>query len=188
MLDALLDHAANTGLAEVVIGHGAPRPAERAREHHREAATGRSSRSSRAPSTRTRSQGSGDVKYHLGCGRASTRSGGNDSVSSSRRTRATSRPWIRSSRAWPARSRTCSEPPESARGAPGADPRRRGVRRTGRRSRDAEPLPAQRLSRRRHDPRRRQQPDRLHYGARGTGARRVTRPTSRRWCRRRSCT
>ena len=40
--------------------------------------------------------------------------------------------------------------------------RRRGVRRPGRGRRDAEPVPAARLPHRRHDPRRHQQPGRLH--------------------------
>ena len=46
--------------------HGPPRPAERARQHRRQVATTSSSRSSRATSTRSSTQGSGDVKYHLG--------------------------------------------------------------------------------------------------------------------------
>ena len=46
-----------------------------------------------------------------------------------------------------------------------ARPRRR-VRRPGRRGRDPEPLPAARLPHRRHDPRGRQQPGRLHHLAR----------------------
>ena len=40
--------------------------------------------------------------------------------------------------------------------------RRRGLRRPGRRGRDAQPLPAARLPHRRHHPRRHQQPGRLH--------------------------
>ena len=46
-----------------------------------------------------------------------------------------------------------------------ADPRRRGVRRRRHRAGDAQPQPARRLHDRRHDPRRRQQPDRLHHVA-----------------------
>ncbi len=43
------------------------------------------------------------------------------------------------------------------------DPRRRGLRRPGHRGRDAEPLAAGGLLHRRNDPRRREQPDRLHH-------------------------
>ena len=47
-----------------------------------------------------------------------------------------------------------------------ARPRRRGLRRPGRGRRDAQPLAAARLPHRRHHPRRRQQPGRLHHLAR----------------------
>ena len=50
-------------------------------------------------------------------------------------------------------------------GAPAARPRRRGVRRAGRRGGDAQPLPAEGLPHRRHHPRGRQQPGRLHHVA-----------------------
>ena len=71
-----------------------------------------------------------------------------------------------------------------------ADPRarRRGVRRSGRRGRDAADVAAARLPHRRHDPRRRQQPGRLHDRARRTRAPRSTRPMSPRRSRRRSST
>ena len=46
---------------------------------------------------------------------------------------------------------------------PDPDPRRRRVRRPGARRRDAEPLATRRATDRRHDPHRRQQPDRLHH-------------------------
>ena len=58
------------------------------------------------------------------------------------------------------------------------DPRRRRLRRPGPRRRDAEPVATAGLHDRRHDPRRRQQPDRLHDRARATPARRRTAPTS----------
>ena len=63
--------------------------------------------------------------------------------------------------------------------AAGADARRRGVRRPGRGRRDAQPVAAARLPHRRHDPRRRQQPGRLHHLAVQRRARRSTPPTSR---------
>ena len=58
------------------------------------------------------------------------------------------------------------DPPRPDPAVPGAaDPhaRRRRVRRTGRRGRDAEPQPDQGLPRRRHHPRDREQPARLHH-------------------------
>ena len=58
--------------------------------------------------------------------------------------------------------------------------RRRRVRRAGRRRRDAEPRAAARLPHRRHDPHRRQQPDRLHHVAAATRGPASTAPTSRR--------
>ena len=73
-------------------------------------------------------------------------------------------------------------------GAAAARARRRRVRRPGRGRRDAQPLAAARLPHRRHDPRRRQQPGRLHHLARPRRARRCTAPTWRGWCRRRSST
>ena len=58
-----------------------------------------------------------------------------------------------------------------------ADPRRRRLRRPGAGGRDAQPVAAGRLHDRRHHPRHRQQPDRLHHLARPTPARRPTAPT-----------
>ena len=52
-------------------------------------------------------------------------------------------------------------------GAARAGPRRRRLRRPGRRGRDAQPVQHPRLPRRRHGPRRHQQPGRLHDVARG---------------------
>ena len=71
-----------------------------------------------------------------------------------------------------------------------ADPRarRRGLRRSGRRGRDAADVAAARLPHRRHDPRRRQQPGRLHDPPAGRPHARSTRPTSPRRSRRRSST
>ena len=51
---------------------------------------------------------------------------------------------------------------DPARSAADPDSRRRGVPGPGRRRRDAEPVPAARLSHRRHDPHHRQQPARVH--------------------------
>ena len=57
-------------------------------------------------------QGSGDVKYHVGAtGKFTARSGDDRSASRSPRTRATSKPSTRSSRAWRAPSRTAAATP-----------------------------------------------------------------------------
>ena len=74
------------------------------------------------------------------------------------------------------------------RGAPGARARRRRVRRPGRGRRDLQPLGGARLRGRRHRPHRRQQPARVHDRARARAVRACTPPTSPRWCRRRSST
>ena len=124
--------------------------------------------------------GSGDVKYHLGAeGTFTGEDGETDHRSTWPPTPRTSRPSTRSSRASSAPSRTGS----TWRGAglhraAAADARRRGVRRPGRRGRDAEPVAAARLPHRRHDPRRHQQPGRLHHRRRRRRARRSTPPTS----------
>ena len=108
-------------------------------------------------------QGSGDVKYHLGTEGEFTSEDGVDDEGlprgepvppRGRRPRARGH---RPGQAGPARPRR--------RGVHrAADPhaRRRGVRRTGRRRRDAAPVAAARLPHRRHHPRRHQQPGRLH--------------------------
>ena len=109
-------------------------------------------------------QGSGDVMYHLGAdGTHTSPRGDRDRRRRSRRTHRISRPSTRSSRGWSARSRT-SSPTDDFRdtGPPRPDPRRRGVRGTGCRPGDAEPLAAARLPHRRHRPHRREQRDRLH--------------------------
>ena len=56
-----------------------------------------------------------------------------------------------------------SATPSAISGIPAADPRRRRLRRPGAGGRDAQPVAAGRLHDRRHHPRRRQQPDRLHH-------------------------
>ena len=122
----------------------------------------------------------GDVKYHAG---AHARDQGRRArwtwSSRCRRTRATSRRSIRSSRAWRARPAPIVDAPgaptfDPARSAADPDSRRRGVPRPGHRRRDAEPEPAARLRHRRHDPHHRQQPARVH------GRRRASR-TARRY-------
>ena len=69
------------------------------------------------------------------------------------------------------------------------DPRRRRVRGPGDRGRGAQHVASSPgYTRGRHDPRRRQQPDRVHHLAASTRSRRPTRPTSRACCRSRSST
>ena len=108
-------------------------------------------------------QGSGDVKYHLGAE--------GEFVSGVRRQDqglgrgepvppGDGRPGARGHRpgqAGPA------GPRRRVPGAAVARPRRRGLRRPGRRGGDAEPVPAARVPHRRHDPRHREQPGRLHH-------------------------
>ncbi len=106
-----------------------------------------------------------------------------------RRTPATSKPSTPWSRAWPGpRSDRRRRRDEPLAGAPRARARRRRVRGPGRRGRDAQPLRGPGLRGRRHHPHRREQPARVHDRARARRARASTRPTSRRWCRRRSST
>ncbi len=94
-----------------------------------------------------------------------------------RRTRATSRPSTRSSRAWPAPRSDQQGDRERRTGAAGARARRRRVRGPGRRRRDAQPLRGAGLRGRRHRARRREQPARVHHRA---GARPVERVRDRR--------
>ncbi len=111
--------------------------------------------------------GSGDVKYHKGYSTdRTTRSGGRVHLSLTAQPVAPrgGGPGRRGPRAREAGARRRSQgPPPPA--AP--DPRRRRLRRPGHRRRDAEPLAPERLLDRRHGPRRREQPDRLHHDAPG---------------------
>ena len=79
----------------------------------------------------------------------------------------------------------CHDP---TRRAADPDPRRRVVRRPGRRRRDAQPRGPRRLLDRRHAAPDREQPGRLHDRSRRTAARRATRATSRRASTSRSST
>jgi multifunctional 2-oxoglutarate metabolism enzyme len=106
--------------------------------------------------------GSGDVKYHLGATGTHPPQRRRPAASPWPATPPTSRRSTRWSRGWPAR---CSRPAamRARRRGPHPDPRRRRVRRAGRRSRDPQPQPARRLQDGRHRPRRGQQPDRVHH-------------------------
>ena len=125
-------------------------------------------------------QGSGDVKYHLGADGHVPRAGRQgDRRLADREPLAPrgGRPGARGHRARQA------GPAEQGRGglhrAAPADARRCGVRRSGRGRRDAQPLAAARLPHRRHGPRDRQQPGRLHHLAVGVALVALLAPTSR---------
>ena len=164
MLDAILERGRRRRHGRRGDGHGPPRPAQRAREHRRQVATTRSSRSSRATSTPTSTQGSGDVKYHLGPDRQ---------VRQPQRATSSASSWPPTRRHLEAvdpvvegMARAKQDLIDDAGvvlGAADPHPRRRRVRRPGRGGRDAEPVDAPGLPSRRHDPPRHQQPARLHH-------------------------
>ena len=141
--------------------------------------TARSSASSRASRTPKSVQGSGDVKYHLGTeGKFVAEDGSKTKVYLAANP---SPPRGRQPGARGHRPRQAGPPQPRRRGlhrAARAPARRRGVRRPGRRGRDAQPLAAARLPHRRHDPRRHQQPGRLHDLAEQLALARRTPPTS----------
>ena len=135
-------------------------------------------------------QGSGDVKYHVGATGKHTAPLGQDRSSLTLAANPSHLEAVDpvvegmvARQAGPRRRR-----PRTRRCCPVLHPRRRRVRGPGRRRRDAEPLGAAGLRRRRHGARRRQQPGRLHDAARLRAARPCTPPTSPRRCRRRSST
>ena len=137
----------------------------------------------------------GDVKYHAGARHevAARRPAAVADRSACRRTRATSRRSIRCWSAWRARRRPPLRPARAARrctreGARHPDSRRRGVSRSGRRRRNAQPVAARRLRGRRHDPHHRQQPARLHRRCRRSRTAPATRAASRAASRSRSST
>ena len=133
-------------------------------------------------------QGSGDVKYHLGAEGAFTAGSGDQDQGLRGGEPVPPRGRRPGARGHRARQAGRPQPGRRVPGAAAARARRRGVRRPGRGGRDAEPLAAARLPHRRHDPRGRQQPGRLHHLARRRRARRSTAPTSPGWSRRRSST
>ena len=184
----LLDAAADAGMDEVVMGM-----AHRGRLNVLANVVGKS-----YAQIFREFEGELDPNVHAGLGRrevpprrdrqAPVAGRARRSRSRSPPTRATSRRSTRSSRAWRAPSRTAAATTSTTQRAAGAHPRRRRVRGPGRGRRDAQPLGAARLRRRRHRAHRRQQPARVHHRARASGARACTPPTSPRWCRRRSST
>ena len=111
-------------------------------------------------------QGSGDVKYHLGTEGIVHGAGRQRDQGLPRRQPLAPRGGQPGARGHHPRQ---AGPDRQGRGrlhrAARADARRRGVRRPGRGGRDPEPVAAARLPHRRHDPRDRQQPGRLHHVA-----------------------
>ena len=133
-------------------------------------------------------QGSGDVKYHLGqSGKFVARSGNEIEVelaANPSHLEAVDPVVVGMARA----KQDLINDPGLVLGAADPHPRRRRVRRPGRRGRDAATRHDQGLPRRRHDPPRHQQPARASRRRPSRPARPSTRPTSPRWCRRRSST
>ena len=166
ILDEMLERAADNNVHEVVIGM-----AHRGRLNMLANVVGKDLKQIfsefEGEIDPASTQGSGDVKYHLGATgvRALTEGGKRD------RGLGLAQPQPsggRRSGGGRHRAAQAGPPGRYAPRArdPAADPRRRGFRRTRRGGRDAEPFAARRLFHRRHHPPGHQQPDRLHHAAR----------------------
>ena len=165
MLDALCTSAADAGHERRRDRHGAPRPAQRARQRRRQVVRADLPRV-RGRARPASTQGSGDVKYHLGATGKHESPSGNDvqlTLAANPSHLEAVDPVVEGMARANGDAVADARP---TRGAAGADPRRRRVRRPGRRRRDAQPLGAARLRRRRHRAHRRQQPARVHHRAR----------------------
>ena len=108
-------------------------------------------------------QGSGDVKYHLGAEGEFLADSGDRDQGLGRREPVPPRGGRPGARGHRPRQAGRAQPGRGVPGAAAARARRRGVRRPGRGRRDAQPLAAARLPHRRHHPRDRQQPGRVHH-------------------------
>ena len=176
LLDALLDAAAGSGVAEVVMGM-----AHRGRLNVLANIVGKSYREifeefegNLDPES---VQGSGDVKYHKGARGVFHGSAGEElpiTLASNPSHLEAVDPVVegmtraKQDRISPPTDGTPAAAAEGARRVPvhvRARPRRRRLRRPGRGGRDAQPLRPVRLPHRRHGARRHQQPARLHHGA-----------------------
>ncbi len=162
LIDEICEAAAEAGLDEVTHRHGPPRPAQRAGQHRRQElqpdlprvrgqhrpAHGAGLRRREVPPRRR-------GRVHRRLGRQDQGLGRREPVPPRG-----GRPGPRGHRP---RQAGRAQPGRGVPGAAAARARRRGVRRPGRGRGDAEPLPAARLPHRRHHPRRRQQPGRVHH-------------------------
>ena len=173
LLDAVISEAAEAGLDEAVIGM-----AHRGRLNVLANVVGKSYgqifKEFEGNLDPKSTQGSGDVKYHLGArGHLHRRERQADPGQPGRQPQppGVRRPGDRGRRPGQAGH------PRQVRGrlhrAARAHPRRRGVRRPGRGGRDAEPVAAARLPHRRHRAHRGEQPGRLHHLADGVAVERV---------------
>ena len=135
-----------------------------------------------APNSSSNAYGSGDVKYHLGAQATRTTSQGTQiqmSVAFNPSHLEAVDPVVEGIvRA----SQDTTGDTESRTRYSGVDSRRRGVCRAGRRSGDAEPFKTGGVRDGRHDPRRHQQPDRVHDSTGRSPVRRIMRQTSRELC------
>ena len=184
----LLERAAERRRAGDRHRHGAPRPPERSGEHRRQ------SRQADLLRVRRRHR----PIEHAGLGRREV-SPRRDAACGTTRQRARDHR-LGGAQSEPSRSvdpvvegivRPEAGPPRRHRARarhPAPDPRRRGLRRTGRGGRDAEPVAARRLYDRRHDPPRSSTTRSASRRCRTSRARRRTPPTSRAACRRPSST
>ena len=165
MLQFLLDAAADAGMDEVVMGMS-----HRGRLNVLANVVGKSYgqifREFEGELDPNVPQGSGDVKYHVGATGKHTARVGQDRRPHARREPEPPRSRRPGRRRHGARQAGPRRRHRAREGAVGAHPRRRRVRRPGRRRGDAEPLGAARLRRRRHRAHRRQQPGRVHDAAR----------------------
>ena len=170
MLDEAVELAAEGGAHEVVIGI-----AHRGRLNVLAHTVGRSLRRRCSASSRASARidalvtdpegGTGDVKYHLAASESRVTRAGEIQVTLAAEPEPPrgGRPGRRGPRARRAdRSLARRRDPRPDRRAADPDPRRRVVRRPGRRRGDVQPALARRLLDRRHAPRHRQQPGRLH--------------------------
>ena len=187
MLDAVCSSAADDDMAEIVMGM-----AHRGRLNVLANVVGKSYsqifREFEGELDPTSTQGSGDVKYHLGA-KGKHRSPAGNKVRLTLAANPSHLEAVDPVVEGMARAKGDRRGDTvGCRGAAGARPRRCRVRRSGRRRRDAQPLRGRGLRRRRHGARRRQQPARASRPHPSRAARPCTPPTWRRWCRRRSST
>ena len=173
MLDTLCTYAADVGHGRGRARHGPPRPAQRPRQRDRQVVL------ADLPRVRGRARS----REHAGLGRREVppRCGRQAPVARRPRGAAHARGQpqsprggrSQSSRAWRARIGDAAADGAASHRPAGAAARRRRVRGPGRGRRDVQPLRGARLRGRRHRPRRREQPARVHHRARARAFERV---------------